>query len=644
MSLLPISIYTWTGFYFSTFLYLASAFLLLAIYKFRWKSDSISLVIWLAAYAGAGVIAWLFTNELTAVLTAVVINLFLALCLCRLVPSTSLFGVFFFASMLSPSLFGLIWLYQLISSAIHHLDSLALCSLLVIFAAIFSMVIIANTVMWSWNVLMRFSPLYFRYPRLKEAWRKSESSKNTQPWVSIHVPCYNEPPDVVIQTLDALSRLQYQNFDVIVLDNNTKDPNIWKPVQDHCKKLGEKFLFHHIDSLPGAKAGALNVCLKLTPPNAELIAVLDADFISEPDFLEKLVGFFNDPKTGYVQTCQDFREWEHLVYQSACYFEYETHFKMELSGQSEWDMTYTIGTMCLIRRKALEEVGGWAEWCLTEDSEVAVRIHALGYAGHYLIDTFGRGLIPETFENYKQQRFRWTAGPVQQLQRHWRLYLPWSSQGLLSLAQKIGEIFHSSSVLFNETLSLLINIPLLGVCLWYSIAEQQSFIIPYIILLFIPISIIRNMICNLVAIRLLGGSWKNYIESVLASRSLVYTRNLAFYKAWLSKKLTWNRTDKFKASASFERVFYSTRQEILAGMIYLVIAIAITPFASFWPPDIIFLIWLRILNQVLSFLCAPIMAFLSEMSIKKWTSINSNDSLHFQKQSLKEYGQRHQFK
>ena len=160
-------------------------------------------------------------------------------------------------------------------------------------------------------------------------------------------------------------------------------------------------------------------------------------------------------------------------------------------GLNEWDVNYTIGTLCLIRRNALEKVGGWAEWCLTEDSEVAVRIHALGYTGYYLKDTFGKGLIPETFESYKQQRFRWSAGPAQQFQKHWRLLFALAFDGRLTIVQKFGEIFHSLSIFFSEFLNLLMIIPVLGVCLWFSLVKQESFVIPYVILFFIIASMIR---------------------------------------------------------------------------------------------------------------------------------------------------------
>ncbi|WP_367649907.1 glycosyltransferase family 2 protein [Dickeya solani] len=99
--------------------------------------------------------------------------------------------------------------------------------------------------------------------------------------------------------------------------------------------------------------------------------------------------------------------------------------------------------MCMLRREALEQVGGWAEWALTEDSEIAVRLHAIGYSGHVFADTWGRGLIPETMEAIKKQQFRWNAGPVEQFKKHWRLYLGLGNNGQLSFAQKILELRHS---------------------------------------------------------------------------------------------------------------------------------------------------------------------------------------------------------
>lgn len=615
MSMLPMTEFTTVGFYFSAFMFAISAFLLLAFYCFRWPSDRISLLVWLTFYYLVGQVVWFLTQNLSAILIVVGLNFLFLFAFRRIIPTTSLFGLFFLISLIMPSLYGMIWFLELIyfvnqSTSLNSFVSIVLW----IGAALFVTLIGANTALWSWIVLSRYSKLYYRFPRLRKAWKEVEQAPSFQPWISLHVPCYSESPEIVIDTLNYLGSLQYHNFEVLVIDHNTQDSQLWKPVEEHCRKLGERFRFFHFDRLEGAKAGALNAALRLTSPQVEIIGVIDADYLVETDFLKRLVKFLRDPKVGFVQSCQNYRSWKSNRYLSACYYEYQTHFQLELPGQNEWDANYTIGTMCLIRRKALEEAGGWAEWCLTEDSEVAVRIHALGYSGYYLKSTFGYGLIPETFESYKQQRFRWSAGPVQQFQKHWRLYLPWHDPGL-TLVQKFGEISHSLSTFFSEALNFFVTIPLLIICLWLSLKYHQIFTLPPIVLWLIPVAILQNVIGCWVHIRLLGGCWIDGIRSSIAARALVFTRNMAVFKALFFKNLSWKRTVKFKSVSSIKRAFSSSKEEIIMGCVYCVISAALFPFVSFRQPDLIFLIWLGIINQTLSFFCAPVMAFLSEKEL-----------------------------
>ncbi|WP_079989440.1 glycosyltransferase [Candidatus Protochlamydia phocaeensis] len=626
MPALPITDWNNTAIYFSGFLFGGSALLLLALYLFRWKSDWTSLVVWLVANLGSAWLAAILSNSPKAAIIALGINAFLVALLYRLIPVISLFGVFFLVSLLDPLLFGLVWLFNLAWSLKAYLNG-PLFFAVASAAVLFGTLILCNALMGSWISLIRFSQLYFRFPRQKAARKAIEEAYFSKPWVSIHVPCYAEPPDIVIETLDALAALQYPHFEVLVVDNNTKDPALWRPLENHCMKLGSRFRFFHMDPLKGAKAGALNAALRLTAPQVEIIAVIDADFVVQPDFLEKLVGFFQDPKTGFVQSCHDYREWEGSRYLSACYFEYEKHFKLELPAASEWDIAYTVGTMCLFRRKALEEVGGWAEWCLTEDSEVSIRLHNHGYTGYYLKDTLGRGLIPETFEAYKKQRFRWIAGPVQQFQKHWRLYLPWSPSSQLTLPQKLGELFHSLSPLFNDALNLLMNVPILLVSLWFAIEKRQVFFVPPSLLVLFAIAIMRNVLCNWIQIRLMGGNWRNCIYEVLAERSLNYTRYKSFYMAWMNAKLEWKRTDKFKASSNIWRAFSSARSELIAAFIYMILAALLIPVAHFAPPDVICLGLLSIVNQTITFLCTPLMAFLSEYHLNEQNRTPVKESL-----------------
>lgn len=613
---MPIAEFIGACLYFSAFLLLFSSFLIAAKYFFRWESDLTSGMTWVTAAVLAALIAFLITQNWHGPAVGLALYLLLVFFYRHLIPVTSLFGVFFLISMVIPSLFGSLWVFQLAYSIYSNLQPEWLLSVLIfLVTAFYTAFIVLNIMMYSCLGLVRFSDLYFRFPRRNAAWKKSLHPRTDFPLVSIHVPCYAEPPDIVIETLNALAALDYPNFEVIVLDNNTRETSLWKPLEGYCQKLGDRFRFYHFAPLPGAKAGALNKALELTSQEAKLVAVVDADYKAEPDFLKKLVGYFDDPKTGFVQTCHDYRNWEQSHYLTACYYEYAMHFKLDLPGQSEWDTAYTVGTMCLIRKKALEEAGGWAKWCLTEDSEVAVRLHNLGYAGYFLKDTFGRGLIPETFDEYKKQRFRWTSGSIQQFQKHWRLYLPWNKESGLALKQKVSEIFHSLSISFTESFFLMATLPLTLATIWLTVFKEHNWEVPTSVWALIGALMIRNVICNLIRNKLIGGNLLSYLYTGIAVRSLSFTRSMSFYKAWFSQNLNWNRTNKFKQSHNFVRGFFSSRSEIFMGLVYLCGIVFLFPYITFQSPNLILLVTLGLLNQMISYFCAPLMAFVSEKEL-----------------------------
>lgn len=238
------------------------------------------------------------------------------------------------------------------------------------------------------------------------------------PKVSIHVPTYNEPPQMVMQTLNALARLDYPDFEVIVLDNNTKDPADWKPVEAHCQTLGERFRFFHFDNMKGFKAGALNKALELTHPDATYIGVIDSDYEVMPHWLKTAMPAFTDPKVAIFQGPQDYRDAHESLFKSLCYEEYTGFFRIGMVERNEHNAIIQHGTMCVVRRAAMEEVGGWAEWCITEDTELGLRLFEAGYTAHYTSETLGRGLMPDTYDAYKSQRYRWVYGAMQIMKRH----------------------------------------------------------------------------------------------------------------------------------------------------------------------------------------------------------------------------------
>ena len=111
-------------------------------------------------------------------------------------------------------------------------------------------------------------------------------------------------------TLDAVARLDYPNFECVVVINNTPDPAFWRPIEEHCRALGERFKFINEDNVDGYKAGALRLALAHTASDAEIIGVIDADYVVHPDWLKDLVPAFADPKVGMIQAPQDHRDGE----------------------------------------------------------------------------------------------------------------------------------------------------------------------------------------------------------------------------------------------------------------------------------------------------------------------------------------------
>jgi cellulose synthase/poly-beta-1,6-N-acetylglucosamine synthase-like glycosyltransferase len=254
------------------------------------------------------------------------------------------------------------------------------------------------------------------------------------PFVSLQVPAYNEPPEMVIETLRSLVALDNPAYEVIVIDDNTDDEALWRPVEAWCREHDLKFA--HLEDWPGYKSGALNYALReMIDPRTELIGVIDADYQLSPDFLAACAPLFADPTVGFIQAPQDYRDWEQARFYRRLYYSYKYFFAVSQPSRNERDGAIFAGTMGLIRREALERAGGWDEWCITEDAELSLRLLRDGWSGLHVDRSFGVGVMPLTFEALKGQRFRWCFGGIQILRRHWRLMMPWGRSGRNRMSQ-----------------------------------------------------------------------------------------------------------------------------------------------------------------------------------------------------------------
>jgi hypothetical protein len=242
------------------------------------------------------------------------------------------------------------------------------------------------------------------------------------PFVSIHLACCNEPPAMVIAAIDSLRALDWPALEIVVVDNNTSDAACWVPVQAHVDALaaaGEtRVRFFHLPRWPGYKAGALNFALRQADARTAWVAVVDADYQVQPDWLRALAGWLAEADVGAVQSPQAHRDWGAQRLRRMMNWEYDGFFRIGMHHRHERNAIVQHGTMTLIRAEALHGAGGWAEDCVCEDTELGLRLLQQRQRVVYVDRVFGTGLVPADFGAYQRQRRRWAQGAMQILRRH----------------------------------------------------------------------------------------------------------------------------------------------------------------------------------------------------------------------------------
>ena len=156
------------------------------------------------------------------------------------------------------------------------------------------------------------------------------------PKVSIHLPAYREPPEMLLRTIDSVARLDYPNFECVVVINNTPDPAFWQPIEARCRELGPRFKFICVQNLVGFKAAALRLAMKEDcGRHCEIIGVIDADYVIDPSWLKDLVPGFADPEVGLIQAPQDHRDGDRSFMHAAMNAEYAGFFDIGMVERNE---------------------------------------------------------------------------------------------------------------------------------------------------------------------------------------------------------------------------------------------------------------------------------------------------------------------
>ena len=405
------------------------------------------------------------------------------------------------------------------------------------------------------------------------------SSGTYTPRVCLQVPAYNEPPELLRETMAALSRLDYPNYVVQVVVNNTTDPALWTPVEEDCRRLGPRFQFINLPRCPGFKAGALNEATRRLDPSVEIVGIVDADYIVQPDFVRQCVPHLADPRVAFVQTPQHYRDWQDSAYLRGLFYAYRYFFDVTMVARARLDAIIFCGTMGLIRVSALKDIGGWAEWCITEDAEASLRLLARGWKSVYIHRAFGEGLMPLDFDGLRRQRFRWAFGGVHILRRHFGL-LTGTRPSELTLGQRYHYLAGALSWFADP----------LGVALAFFLLLTSPFLIlghPLLlrqlvgVVLVLPIFLLASGVVRLCwsTHAAVGAPWRDVPLAAVVMLALSFTVARACLSALVINRGVFLRTPKVRSPFRLGRAVLGTLPESVVAVSAAVLAGLMIAFA-----------------------------------------------------------------
>lgn len=228
--------------------------------------------------------------------------------------------------------------------------------------------------------------------------------------VDVYIPTYNEPANVLRPTIAASIAMDYPHK-TYVLDDGRRDE-----VRALCKEMGVEYLTRPDNK--GAKAGNINAAL--TQTSGEFVAIFDADHVPFRNFLTDLLGYFNDPKVALAQAPQAYYNLDSFQHdpnarsdRDVRWHEQSVFYDRIMPGKDRFNAAFWCGSSAIVRRTALEEVGGVDTRTVTEDMHTAMQMHARGWKSVYHDRELALGIAPDDASSFLGQRLRWAQGAAQ---------------------------------------------------------------------------------------------------------------------------------------------------------------------------------------------------------------------------------------
>lgn len=221
----------------------------------------------------------------------------------------------------------------------------------------------------------------------------------------IVIATYNEPMTVLEPTIVGSRRVRGVR-QVWVLDDGRRDE-----VREYCEEAGARYVTRADNA--HAKAGNINNALPLM--DSEFALFLDADHVPARDILEKLSGYFRDPRVALVQSPHNFRNLDSVQHRSRTRHEQSLFFQVLMPARDRNEASFWCGSSALLRLSALKEIGGVATETVSEDLHTTTRLQQRGYRARYHNEVLATGLAPHTMADFLLQRYRWAQGTMQVL-------------------------------------------------------------------------------------------------------------------------------------------------------------------------------------------------------------------------------------
>lgn len=228
------------------------------------------------------------------------------------------------------------------------------------------------------------------------------------PTVDVFVPTYNEEVSILRRTITGALALDYPRKRVYLLDDGQREE-----MRVLARELGCEYITRETNA--GAKAGNVNNALAQT--SGDLVAIFDADHVPVASFLRETIGFFGNRRVALVQTPHHFYNPDpferNLGLEGHIAPENDFFYQVVQVGNDFWNSAFFCGSCAVLRRSALDEVGGLATDTVTEDAHTALNLHAAGYESVYYAKPVAAGLATERFSSHIAQRMRWARGMIQ---------------------------------------------------------------------------------------------------------------------------------------------------------------------------------------------------------------------------------------